>query len=151
MAPHSSMLDFVIGKLVTSAYGKKARFFIKKEIFSIPLLGFIIKKMGGISIDRGNIHNNVVNTSAAMFDKHDDLWIVLTPEGTRKKVNHWKSGFYKIAVKANVPILISYIDYEKKVGTIAAKMYPTGNYDEDLEKIKAYYVGVTPRHPERKA
>ncbi len=150
VAPHSSMMDFVIGKLVTTTFQKPAGFFMKQEALKWPIIGKILAKWGAIGIDRGRAKNNNVQLAVDRLNQSDELWIILTPEGTRKRVSQWKTGFYRIATEAKVPILISYIDYKKKIGTVCAKIYPSGDYEADLAKIMPYYEGVTPRHPERK-
>ena len=146
VAPHTSIFDFVLGKLVTVKYQVPSAFFIKKEAFSWPIVGNRLRKWGGIPIDRGNYHNTHVQDAVDCLNNSQNLWVIITPEGTRHKVNKWKTGFYKIALQANVPILISYIDYKKHIGTIIAKLYPSGDYEADLAKIMPYYDGVTPFH-----
>lgn len=149
MAPHTSIWDFVVGKCVVTKYGRKAGFFIKKEAFNWFIIDPLLKKWGGIPINRGH-RNTHVEDAVERLNNSDDLWIVITPEGTRKKVKRWKSGFYRIAMDAKVPILISYVDYKTRVATVVAKFYPTGDYKADLEKIMPYYDGVTGLFMKRK-
>ncbi|MGI6717622.1 MAG: 1-acyl-sn-glycerol-3-phosphate acyltransferase [Bacteroidales bacterium] len=145
MVPHTSNMDFVIGKLVLTKHNKKCLFFIKKEAFDWFLIGPILKKLGGIPINR-NQHNNHIKKTVKILNEQDNIWIAITPEGTRKKVERWKKGFYIIAMEAKVPILISYIDYKTKNATIADIFYPTGDYQSDLIKIKEHYIGVSGRN-----
>ncbi|MDL2238852.1 1-acyl-sn-glycerol-3-phosphate acyltransferase [Bacteroidales bacterium OttesenSCG-928-K22] len=145
MAPHTSIWDFLVGKMVVSKYNRKCVFFIKKEAFGWPVIGKILKRMGGIPINRGQINTHVEDAAEAL-NNNDQLWVIITPEGTRKQVKRWKSGFHRIALKADVPILISVIDYKKKKATIVAKFYPSEDFNSDLEKILPYYDGVCGFH-----
>ncbi|MDR2811142.1 MAG: lysophospholipid acyltransferase family protein [Tannerellaceae bacterium] len=145
VAPHTSNWDFIIGKLLYTSLGRKAHFLIKKEWFVFPL-NLFFKWMGGIPIDR-NKNASVTDQMAKELSRHQTFHLAVTPEGTRKITDDWKRGFYYIAIKANVPILLAYIDYLKKEVGVKALFYPTGNADADINTIKSYYRGVTARHP----
>ena len=147
MAPHTSMWDFVLGRLGFFVLDIKVRFLIKKEMFFFPL-GPFIKWMGGIPVDRSK-SSNTVDYIAGLFDDHKHLYFTITPEGTRKQVEHWKKGFYYIAQKANVPIALGFLDYEKKLGGIGKVFIPSGNFDEDFKMIRDFYAGIAAKHPER--
>jgi 1-acyl-sn-glycerol-3-phosphate acyltransferase len=84
-----------------------------------------------------------------LFQEHDDLVLIIPPEGTRSKVEEWKTGFYHVAVQANMPIALGYLDYVKKTGGVLGMFYPTGDLKADLPKIKEYYAGVTAKHPDK--
>jgi len=145
VAPHTSNWDFIIGKLFYASIGRKACFLIKKEWFVFPF-NLIFGSMGGIPVDR-NKKTSVTDQMAEEFAKRKTFHLAITPEGTRKKTTEWKRGFYYIAQKANVPVLVAYINYkEKKVGIITI-FHPTGDADADMEKIRSYYTGITARHP----
>jgi 1-acyl-sn-glycerol-3-phosphate acyltransferase len=145
MVPHTSIWDFVVGKMVVCKYNRKCVFFIKKEAFSWPIIGKILKKLGGIPINRGHVNTHVDDAVEAL-NNNTQLWVIITPEGTRKKVSRWKSGFHRIALKADVPILISYIDYKKRKATVVEKIYPTQDFNTDMKKILPYYDGVRGLH-----
>jgi 1-acyl-sn-glycerol-3-phosphate acyltransferase len=145
VAPHTSNWDLIIGKLIYTSLGRQSYFLIKKEWFFFPL-NFFFKWMGGIPIDRSR-NASVTDQMAEAMAKHTTFHLAITPEGTRKRNGDWKRGFYYIALKANVPILLAYIDYLKKEAGVKALFYPTGNADDDINAIKAYYRGVTARHP----
>lgn len=147
VAPHTSNMDFVVGRLAYFTLGLKVKFLIKKESFFFPL-GILIKKMGGIPVDRGK-SSNLVEDVAKIFNESEDLFLTVTPEGTRKLVTRWKKGFYYIAYKANVPIALGILDYKHKVIGIGKMLYPTGNYEEDFKIIEAFYKGGHARHPEK--
>ena len=107
---------------------------IKKEFFDNPILKPLLLKLGGIPVDRSK-SNNIVNQVAALFAKYDDLNIIITPEGTRKLVNNWKRGFYYIAQKADVPIVLRFLDFKKKELGFGPLIHPTGNFEEDWKEM----------------
>ena len=146
-APHTSNMDYIIGRLAFFVLNVNVRFLIKKEAFFWPV-GGLVKKWGGIPVDRGR-RSNLVSQVAEQFNKHDSLYIVITPEGTRKRVNHWKKGFYYVAQKANVPVALCYIDYKTKEGGVGPLVDLSGNYAEDLKKFREFYQGKHARHPEK--
>ncbi len=148
VAPHTSMADFILGRLAYCYLDRNVRYLIKKELFNIPLLRGILLRLGGIPVDRGG-RNNIVNQAVASFEKCDDLNIILAPEGTRKCVTNWKKGFYYIATKANVPIVLGFLDYKKKELGFGPMLYPTGNYEEDWKVMEKFYRGINAKYPER--
>jgi len=103
--------------------------------------------MGGIPVDRDK-KTSVTEQMAEEFAKRQTFNLAITPEGTRKAAHSWKKGFYFIAVKANVPILLAYIDYKKKEVGITKHFQPTGDAEKDIKTIQGYYKGVTARHPQ---
>ncbi len=146
IAPHTSNWDFVVGKLGANAIGKKAGFLMKKEWFVFPL-GPIFRAMGGIPVDRSR-KTSVTDQVAAEFERHERFEIGITPEGTRKPNPEWKRGFYYIALKANVPIQLAYLDYGKKEIGIGKTFVPTGNVDADMGAIKNFYKNIRAKKPE---
>jgi 1-acyl-sn-glycerol-3-phosphate acyltransferase len=136
----------VYGWLGLRSLGIRSRFLIKKEMFVWPL-GPLIRAMGAIPVDRGQ-RNNMVDYVAGLFDKYEDLAFVITPEGTRKYNARWKRGFYHIAMKANVPILVGYLDYAKKEGGVGMVIEPSGDFEKDFKTIEDFYRDKTARHPE---
>ena len=144
VAPHTSNLDFILGKLYYMAIGRKAHFLMKKEWFVFPL-NFLFKKMGGVPIDRSK-NKSMTDRMVKEFDRLKYMHLAITPEGTRKKVDEWKKGFYFIALKALVPIQLAYIDYRKKEMGFKATFYPTGNVEEDIHTIRSYYRGMMGRN-----
>lgn len=147
MAPHTSMLDFIIGRLAWYVLGLKVRFLIKKEVFFFPL-GPIVKVLGGISVDRNN-SGRLVDYIAAMFNDYDSFYITIAPEGTRSLNENWKRGFFYIANKAEVPIALGFLDYKKKIGGIGKIFESSGEFIKDLETLEEFYKGVGARHPEK--
>lgn len=146
MGPHTSNWDFVIGKMAFVTFGIKARFLIKKELFFFPF-GPILKAMGGIPVDR-KANNNFTEQAVDYFNKNESMYMVFTPEGTRKYSPHWKKGFYYIAQKAKVPIYIGYMDYERKIGGFHSLFQPTGDADKDILEIKEILKQYKGKFPE---
>ena len=146
-APHTSNWDFLIGRAGLYQLGiKKINFLIKKELFKFPL-GPIIRLLGAIPVDRSK-NNNAISEIGKMFNKNKKLFLLITPEGTRKLVTQWKKGYYQIAMNAEVPIVLTYVDYGKKEGGIGPVLYPTGNYEEDFKFISDFYKTKTAKFPE---
>ncbi len=146
VAPHTSMWDFVLGRLAFWELGLKARFLIKKEMFFWPL-GPVVRWLGGIPVDRQK-RGNMVDQVANLFRQHESLYIAITPEGTRKLVKDWKKGYYYIALKAKVPIALGILDYKKKEGGVVRMIHPTGDFEADTKEIEKIYRGLGARHPE---
>ena len=140
-APHTSMMDFVIGRMAFWHYGVKINLLVKKEAFN-TWYGGLLKAVGGIPVDRQK-STKLVDQVAEKFDESESLFLVVTPEGTRTRVDNWKKGFYYIALKAQVPILVGFIDYPKKIGGIGPHVYPTGDFEKDMKEIEGYLRGFT--------
>lgn len=139
-APHTSAWDFVVGKLALSNLGLRSGFLIKKEAFWFPQ-GLILKALGAVPIDR--VHaRNVTSFAASLFEKHPRLSLMIAPEGTRKRTDNWKRGFYVTAQKANVPITLAYMDWRTKSSGIGKVIYPSGDFEKDLAEIQAFYKGM---------
>jgi 1-acyl-sn-glycerol-3-phosphate acyltransferase len=125
----------------------KIRVLIKKEVFVFPL-GGVLRKLGGVPVARGK-KNNLVEQVIELFQKNQTMVVVITPEGTRKRVRHWKKGFYYIAMEAKVPIALGFIDYGTRTGGIGPLLYPSGNYEKDLAIMMDFYRNKKGLHPEQ--
>ena len=147
VAPHTSNWDFIIGKLFYTAIGCDANFLIKKEWFFFPF-NLLFNALGGVPIDRSQ-RTSVTDQMIARFNTQSRMQLAITPEGTRKRAEYWKKGFYYIALGAKVPILVAYIDYKKKEAGMKALFQPTGDVEKDLATIQAMYKGVTACYPEQ--
>ena len=145
-APHTSNWDFLIGRCYGYICGITPKYLIKSSFF-MPVLGAIFKWNGGIPVYR-NAKHNVVEQLEERFNSTDDLILGITPEGTRSRVEKWKTGFYHIAVKANVPILLLKMDYEKKEIGIMCDFMPCGDFEKDMLFIQEQYKGVKGKIPE---
>lgn len=144
VAPHSSWWDGVWGLLLKVALGVDIAFMGKRELFRGPL-GWLLRRLGGIPIERSATHG-VVEQMVDRFQASPRLWLGIAPEGTRRKVVKWRSGFWHIARAAGVPILPVYFDYPSKTIGIGALFQPSGDMDADLAALKAFYRPYRGRH-----
>ena len=140
VAPHTSNWDFPLGLLVKWALGIRASFLGKHTLFKPPL-GWFMRRWGGIAVDRRSA-NNVVAQMLEEFRRHDRLLLVIAPEGTRKRVAEWKTGFYHIAYGARVPIVCVAFDWGRRVIRFGPTMRPTGNAQRDVAELRAAYHDV---------
>jgi len=143
-APHTTNWDFPITLAITFVFKIKIYWMGKAAIFRWPF-GSACRWLGGIPIDRSQ-SQNVVEQSVRAFKEMDNLIMIIPPEGSRKKVSYWKTGFYRIAEGANVPIVLGYLDYQRKVGGIGPTFYPTGRIEEDMREIKTFYATITGKY-----
>lgn len=142
-APHSSAWDFIVGIAYVFALRLDVRYLGKAELFVWPL-GVLMRWLGGIPVDRTSPHGMVEQT-VARFGAQDTLIVALAPEGTRKPVEKWKSGFYRIAVGAGVPIVPGFFDNGRKLVGLGRPFYPTGNTEEDIAALRATYATILRR------
>lgn len=145
-APHTSNWDLIY--MVAIFWQKKmpVKFFIK-DVYTKGVHGGFFKWLGGIGIDRSQAGNKV-ETAANLFNQEDELIIIIPPEGTRKKVDKWKTGFYHIAKKANVPVSYGYLDYKEKQGGIGGYINLSDSFENDMKKIQEFYKTKTGKYPE---
>ena len=137
VAPHTSNWDFPIGLFTRYIKNEKIKFVGKKELFRWPF-GYYFKAVGGIALDR-TPGQSKTDAFAKLFKQYDKLKIQIAPEGTRSSVKEWKTGFYWIAVKAEVPIIPIAFDYATKTVTVFDTFHPTGKIEKDLPHIKRYF------------
>ncbi|AUP77220.1 1-acyl-sn-glycerol-3-phosphate acyltransferase [Flavivirga eckloniae] len=138
--PHTSWHDFYIGILLRSVLGIKTNYIGKKELFVFPM-GCFFRELGGIPIDR-HTKENKVDIIARLFEEKEKFRMAMAPEGTRKKVNEWRTGFYYIAKKAKVPIIMITLDFENKQNKISEPFYPTDSMESDFKFMRNYFKGV---------
>lgn len=143
-APHSSYWDGLWGLLMKIAAGIEVNIMIKREVLDGPL-GIILRPIGMIPINR-KAALNVVGQMVERFRQRERMWLGITPEGTRKKVKEWKSGFLRIAHEADVPILTIFIDYPTKTFTLGPVVRATGDHDADMAKIRALFAPYRGKH-----
>jgi 1-acyl-sn-glycerol-3-phosphate acyltransferase len=146
VVPHTSWMDFVIGVFARGSIGQEMHFVAKKELFKFPFGGYF-RWMGGAPLDRQK-NENKVDAIAAIFKERDIFRLAIAPEGTRKRVEEWKTGFYYIALKADVPVIAVAFNYGKKEVKIAEPYYLTGDKEIDFRVLEANYKGVTGYVPE---
>ncbi len=143
--PHTTNWDFVFFLGAAHQLGIRPAFMGKHSLFRWPLARFM-RDMGGFPVDRSR-KGDYVKAVAREFAGHDEMALVMAPEGSRGGENGWRSGFYHIAVTAGVPIVPAWVDHANRLGGIGAPIYPTGDYPADLAKIADYYRGVLPDEP----
>lgn len=144
-APHTSNWDLPFSLAVIYRLGLKIKWFGKKEIFAWPV-GDVFKWFGGIPIDRSS-RQNVVQQTAKTIRECEQIVIGIAPEGTRSQTSHWNTGFYHIASLAQVPLVLGYLDYARKVGGLGPVMHTTGNIEADMKVIREFYSGITAKYP----
>jgi 1-acyl-sn-glycerol-3-phosphate acyltransferase len=154
-APHTSNWDLVFARAAFFIMGVPVRYTIKKEMMNFAPLGWLLRKLGAIPVERNKERarqlgqSSLVYGMVRLFEQHERLVVMVTPEGTRKFVPKWKTGFYFTAMRAGVPIILGYLDYKKKHAGIGPTIYPSGNVQEDMLKILTFYDGITGKYPEQ--
>ncbi len=147
--PHTIFWDAPLGAVMSFVLRVKGNWFVKSSAFIWPF-SIVLRKVGAIPVDRDANYNRV-DMAVEEFRRRDRIILAIAPEGTRKPLDHWKSGFYHIAVKAEVPIVMCFFDYERKVCGNGGTLWPTGDVDVDMAKIRAFYETVTPARPENRS
>lgn len=148
VAPHTSNLDFIIGKLAYASIGRKAGFLMKSSWFFFPL-GLIFRAIGGVPVYRGKGHPGLTQQLIHRYNTSERLVLAITPEGTRSRTTEWHTGFLRIAYATGVPIILGAIDFRKKEVFLTDIFTPTGDTEADLSAVKAYYRPFTGRHPQQ--
>ena len=146
LAPHTSNWDFVIGQLYNGARGLKSNFLMKKEWFFWPL-GPLFRRLGGIPVYRQK-HTSMTDSMAETARQAPVFHLCITPEGTRSRVEEWKKGFYFMALKAELPILLYAVDYERKLISCTKTIIPNGDFEGQMREIKLYYKDFRGKKPE---
>lgn len=146
LAPHTSNWDFIIGQLYSSAEGMKSNFLMKKEWFFWPL-GPIFRRLGGIPVFRSK-KSSMTDNLAEAARQADHFMLCITPEGTRKPTTEWKKGFYFIAQKAEIPILLYGVDYEQRLIRCTKTIIPNGDVEAQMREIQLYYKDFKGKKPE---
>lgn len=144
-APHTSNWDFPLLLLARSALGLRASYLGKHTLFRPPF-GWVFRLLGGIPVERHEAHH-LVNQIASEFKTRPRLWLAMAPEGTRKKTDHWKSGFYRIALAAQVPVLLSYIDASRRECGLGPMVELSGDVNHDLIVFRDFYADKRGIHP----
>jgi 1-acyl-sn-glycerol-3-phosphate acyltransferase len=137
VAPHTSNLDFIVGVVTRGVMGFNSKYFGKSSLFKAPF-GWFFRMTGGYPVDRSK-NNNLVDQVVDLYNSHEEFVIGVAPEGTRKNVGQWKTGFYYIADKAKIPIVRCIMDWKHKQIKFFAPFWTTGDIEVDLPKIKEVY------------
>jgi 1-acyl-sn-glycerol-3-phosphate acyltransferase len=147
--PHTDNLDGLLLVLLAQSVGLPISWMIKDSWFKPPM-GAIVRRVGGVPIDRSK-PGGMVEQMIEAFAQHDELYLVIPPEGTRKRTEYWKSGFYRIALGADVPVVPGFLDYRTKTGGFGPPIELTGDVRADMDEIRRFYEGAASmaRHPEK--
>lgn len=147
VAPHTSNWDFVIGVMARSILRLQRGRFLGKDSLFKPPFGWFFRWLGGYPVDRSGKHD-MVQQVVAIFNNHDEFILALAPEGTRKKVNKLRTGFYFIAKGAGVPIIPVGFDFSRKRVVVTEPMYASDNQEEDIDKLLSFYRNIRGKNPE---
>ena len=145
-APHTSNWDLPYTLMVAFALRLNVYWMGKSGLFRAPF-GPLMRWLGGIAVDRSKTSNLVAASAAAITAADGPLQLVVPPEGTRNKTRHWKTGLYYIALQAQVPIILAFMDYERKVSGLGPTFTPTGDVDRDMAQIKLFYAPIKGKRP----
>ena len=148
-APHTSNWDFILAMLAMAAMGYQFNWIAKHSMFFWPLAG-TFKKMGGVPLDRDH-SSGFVDKCIKLFAERERFVLAIAPEGTRSLTPSWKSGFYRIALGAGVPISFGYVDFKTKRLGVGGFFMPTGDLQEDTKSIAAFYKNIEGRFPQKQA
>lgn len=143
--PHTSAWDYIMTLLTAIALGGNLHYLAKQSFFANSL-GGLIRWMGGIAVDRQNSHG-FVGQIVEEFERRDEFMLAIMPEGSRSRVKEWRSGFYYIALGANLPITLVIFDFGNKVMRLGPTLTPSGDYKADLPKIHSYFAGIRGKNP----
>ncbi|MEW6134777.1 MAG: acyltransferase [Bacteroidales bacterium] len=146
-APHTSMWDFIWGFLFARAVGIKPNFLIKYKYFFWPL-GPILRALGAYPV-YPNRDTRFYKQIVEQIKNSPSFYLIITPEGTRKAVKRWKTGFYKMSIDTETPIQAGAVDYKNRKLILGPVFYPTGNQEEDMRKIQGWYRAEWAKHPEK--
>lgn len=150
VAPHTSNFDFFIGFIFSRAFAMPFPNFLAKDSALRGWIGKIGKKLGGIPVNRSE-RTNFVDQVVAEFERRQRMVLAITPEGTRSRTEYWKTGFYHMAQKARVPVIMASIDYARKYIACGDVAEITGDMEADMARIRSHFANVTPRHPHRRS
>lgn len=145
--PHTSNWDFPLGILMKGAIPMDVQYVAKDSLFKWPY-GWLFRALGGIPVDRKK-RTNFVDMMVGLYQKYDKLSFAIAPEGTRKKVEKWKTGFYYIALQAKIPLILVKFDYKFKEVHFSNPFIPTGNFDDDMFFIAKHFEGTVGKNPEQ--
>jgi 1-acyl-sn-glycerol-3-phosphate acyltransferase len=146
-APHTSNWDYVYCMAAGKLLGVEVKYLAKKELFRFPIKG-LLERTGGMPVIRDR-NTRMVDTITQMFERADELKLMIPAEGTRKRVEKWKSGFYHVALRANVPVFLGYLDYKNRIAGYGPQVMLTGDKEKDAALIKDFYRDKTGRFPEQ--
>lgn len=146
VGPHTSNFDYIFGIVAAFKIRPPVRYLIKDEWLKRPVIGHLLKAWGGLGITRSERKNMVAHMAGLLRDS-SEMVLAFPPEGTRKLAKKWKTGFYHVALQANVPIVMCSLDYGKKEVRIGEYFLPTGDYKKDMSIVREFFRNITAKHP----
>lgn len=147
-APHTSNWDFPFALAGFWMMELPVRYFIK-DFYTKGPWGWFFKWTGAIGVNRKKAKNGLTEFAIEQLKKNDPMVILVPAEGTRKRVEKWKTGFYRIAQEVQVPISLAYLDYQKREGGVLTVFEPSWNFEQDMEFIQKQYHGISGKFPEK--
>ena len=147
-APHTTNWDFIFLLAAAYSFGISVNWLGKDSLFRSPL-GPILRFLGGVPVDRSK-RNNLVQSLSAQIEHGSGIALVIPPSGTRRKTEHWKSGFYRIAEAAQIPLVCGYLDYQKKEAGLGLAFLPS-DLSQDMNRIREFYEPIVGKYPENKS
>lgn len=147
-APHTTNWDFIFLLAAAYSFGISVNWLGKDSLFRSPL-GPILRYLGGVPVDRSK-RNNLVQSLSAQIEHGSGIALVIPPSGTRQKTEHWKSGFYRIAEAAQIPLVCGYLDYQKKEAGLGPAFLPS-DLSRDMDRIREFYEPIVGKYPENKS
>tara|TARA_B110000438_G_scaffold89932_1_gene89444 strand:+ start:662 stop:1258 length:597 start_codon:yes stop_codon:yes gene_type:complete len=147
-APHTTNWDFIFLLAAAYSFGISVNWLGKDSLFRSPL-GSILRFLGGVPVDRSK-RNNLVQSLSAQIEHGSGIALVIPPSGTRRKTEHWKSGFYRIAEAAQIPLVCGYLDYQKKEAGLGLAFLPS-DLSQDMNRIREFYEPIVGKYPENKS
>lgn len=145
-APHTTNWDLALALFASAIWKMRLRWVGKDSLFKPPF-GFVLRWLGGIPVVRGS-RSGSVEALAELMHSEDTFALCIAPEGTRGKVDHWKSGFYQVALAADVPVVLGFCDYERRLLGLGPAIRLTGNVEADMAGIAAFYADKRGKYPE---
>lgn len=144
-SPHTSLWDGIVMVIIAWAMGVRLSWITKKETVRFPFKR-LVTYFGAVPVDRSK-RSDTVGQIAEQFRERDGMYLAIAPAGTRKKRDYWKSGFYHMAIQAEVPLICGFLDYKRREGGIRAIVYPTGVVSDDMDRLREVYAGIQAKHP----
>ena len=146
-APHTSNWDFPFALAAFWRMGIDVKYFIKDN-YTKSLMGWFFKWSGAIGVDRSKKSNKLTDHAIDLLKSQDQLVILVPAEGTRKRVEQWRTGFYHISLEAGVPISMGFLDYKNKIAGVGEPFFPSGDFEKDMTYIQEFYRDIEGKHPE---
>jgi len=145
--PHTSNWDGILLIIMSWALGMRSSWLLKESALNVPVLGWLLRKVGAIGVNRSGKQNSVEQITN-LFNETDKLFLIVAPEGTRSWAPGWRSGFYHIAQRANIPVLCGFLDYQRKVGGVGPCIQPSGNTTQDMNILRDFLKDKVGKYPD---